>query len=139
MTDGTPDWHRPLGHTAAGALSSDTAQSPGMRRREAISGKLTGSERLWMGQTNVAGGARSSDHHHGDSETGIYVLSGHPVFVFAEDGRERRVETGPGDYVFVPPWVPHREENPGPEDAVIVLARTTQEAIVINLPGLTQS
>lgn len=138
MADGTPDWHRPLGHTAAAGLSSDTAQSPGMRRLEAISGKLTGSEELWMGQTHVAGGARSSDHHHGHSETGIYVLSGHPVFVFAEDGVERRVETSPGDYVFVPPWVPHREENPGPEEAVIVLARTTQEAIVVNLPGLVE-
>jgi uncharacterized RmlC-like cupin family protein len=86
----------------------------------------------------VTGGARSSDHHHGASETGIYVVSGHPVFVFAADGAERRVETSPGDYVFVPPWVPHREENPGPEEAVIVIARTTQEAIVVNLPGLVE-
>jgi uncharacterized RmlC-like cupin family protein len=136
QADGTPDWHRPLGHTPAGDLSGVTAQSPGMRRLEAISGRLTGSDDLWMGETHVVAGARSSDHHHGHSETGIYVLAGHPVFVFAEDGGERRVETSPGDYVFVPPWVPHREENPGPDEAVVVLARTTQEAIVVNLPGL---
>lgn len=133
---GTIDWHRPLRHTPAGALSSDTAQSGGMQRREAISGRRSGSEELWMGEAVVAAGARSSDHHHGRSETGIYVVAGSPVFVFAEGGAERRVETRPGDYVFVPPWVPHREENPGPEPAVVVLARTTQEAVVVNLPGL---
>jgi uncharacterized RmlC-like cupin family protein len=135
-TDGTLDWHRPLGHTPASGLSTDTAQSPGMARSEAISGRLHGSESLWMGQTRVAPGARSADHHHGSSETGIYVVSGHPVFVFNDGGAERRVETGPGDYVFVPPWVPHREENPAGEEAVVVLARSTQEAVVVNLPGL---
>jgi uncharacterized RmlC-like cupin family protein len=134
--DGTPDWHRPLGHTPAGSLSGDTAQSSGMRRLEAISGRRSGSKELWMGETHVGAGARSSDHHHGHSETGIYVVAGNPVFVFAEDGVERRVETKPGDYVFVPPWVPHREENPTGEDAVVVIARSTQEAIVVNLPGL---
>jgi uncharacterized RmlC-like cupin family protein len=134
--DGTPDWHRPLGYTSSADLSGDTAQSSGMRRFEAISGRLSGSEELWMGQAHVAGGARSADHHHGRAETGIYVVSGHPVFVFLEDGEEHRIETAPGDYVFVPPWVPHREENPGGGEAVVVLARTTQEGIVVNLPSL---
>ena len=79
----------------------------------------------------------SGDHHHGEAETGIYIVSGHPVFVFLEDDEERRVETGPGDYIYVPPYVPHREENPSPdEEAVVVLARSTQEGIVVNLPSL---
>jgi uncharacterized RmlC-like cupin family protein len=136
MSEGTSAWHRPLSHTAKDELSESTSQTPGMRRLEAISGKHGGSEVLWMGQTHVGGGARSGDHHHGESETGIYVVSGHPVFVFAEDGVERRIETEPGDYVFVPPFVPHREENPGDDEAVVVLARTTQEAIVVNLESL---
>jgi uncharacterized RmlC-like cupin family protein len=59
------------------------------------------------------------------------------VFVFLEHGEERRVQTGPGDYVYVPPFVPHREENPSPDEgAVVVLARSTQEGIVVNLPSL---
>jgi uncharacterized RmlC-like cupin family protein len=109
-----------------------------MQRFEAISGKLLGSTELWMGENYVAGGLRSADHHHGASETGIYVVSGNPVFVFLEDGEEKRIETSPGDYIFVPPWVPHREENPGDDQAVVVLARTTQEAIVVNLPSLSE-
>ena len=59
-----------------------------------------------------------------------------PVFVFAEDGEDVRLETSPGDYVFVPPYTPHREENPTDSDAVVVIARSSQEAIVVNLPGL---
>jgi uncharacterized RmlC-like cupin family protein len=56
-----------------------------------------------------------------------------------EVGEEVRLETSPGDYVFVPPFTPHREENPTAEDAVVVIARSSQEAIVVNLPGLTGS
>jgi uncharacterized RmlC-like cupin family protein len=124
-------------HIDGGSLSADTAQSSGMLREEAISGRTVGSDRLWMGRTTVAPAVSSADHHHGESETAIYVVSGHPEFVFLDGDEERRVRTNPGDYVYVPPFVPHREENPDPaSDAVVVIARTTQEAIVVNLPGL---
>jgi uncharacterized RmlC-like cupin family protein len=129
------DWHQPLRHIRAAELSTDTGQTPGMRRSEAVSSRTVGSERVWMGQSTVGPGAASGNHHHGDSETAIYVVSGHPVFVFAEDGQEVRLTPEPGDYVFVPPFVPHREENPADEEAVVVLARSSQEAIVVNLPG----
>jgi uncharacterized RmlC-like cupin family protein len=129
------DWHRPLRHVPAADLSSNTTQSSGMRRLEAVSGTTVGSEKVWMGQAHVGPGTNSGNHHHGDSETAIYVVSGHPVFVFAQDGNEVRLTPEPGDYVFVPPWTPHREENPGEEEAVVVLARSSQEAVVVNLPG----
>jgi uncharacterized RmlC-like cupin family protein len=119
----------------AGRLSIETAQTADMRRSEAISGVACGSRDLWMGETRLAPGARSAHHHHGHSETGIYVVSGAPVFVMSDGaGGERRLETAPGDYVYVPPYVPHREENPSNhEEAVVVIARTTQAAIVVNL------
>ena len=134
------DFHRRLHHIVPAGLSGSTAQTTGMTRVEAISGKTVGSAALWMGETHVAAATASDNHHHGESETAIYVVSGNPVFVFfdLDGGAERRLETKPGDYVFVPPWVPHREENPDPEnEAVVVIARTTQEAIVVNLPSLT--
>ncbi|MFJ5228686.1 cupin domain-containing protein [Kitasatospora sp. NPDC088391] len=138
--DGGPLRER-LHHVRADALDGDTAQSGGMRRFAAISGRTVGSEKLWMGQTHVAPATASSDHHHGESETAIHVVSGHPEFVFldrsTEPATEVRLRTGPGDYVFVPPYVPHREENPDPErEAVVVIARSTQEAVVVNLPSL---
>ena len=130
-------WHRPLAHVIAGALSGSTAQTPGMTRLEAISGRTVGSEKLWMGETHVAASTSSGDHHHGEAETAIYVVSGTPRFVFLEDGVERVIQTSPGDYVFVPPFTPHREENASVDTpAVVVIARTTQEGIVVNLPSL---
>ncbi|MGH3329223.1 MAG: cupin domain-containing protein [Streptomycetales bacterium] len=128
-----------LHHVRPGELSDETAQSAGMRRAAAISGDLTGARSIWMGRTVVRPATASANHHHGESETAIYVVSGNPVFVFREPvtGQERRLDTAPGDYVFVPPYVAHREENPSTEhEAVVVLARSTQEAIVVNLDAL---
>ena len=125
-----------IGHTPARSLGDHTSQTAGMSRFEAISGVRLGSRVLWMGENHMVPGARSGDHHHGDSETGIYVVRGCPVFVYFDGQTDRRVETGPGDYIYVPPFLPHREENPGGQEAVVVLARSTQEAIVVNLPDL---
>ena len=123
----------------SGETSGDTAQTSGMARSAAISGAQTGASSLWMGTTVMAPAARSGDHHHGASETGIYVVSGHPVFVFRDpaSGALARLETSPGDFVWVPPHAPHREENPDPgAAAVVVVARSTQEAIVVKVDGL---
>ncbi|MGH2820273.1 MAG: cupin domain-containing protein [Actinomycetota bacterium] len=126
-----------LHHVPAGSGSSATGQTPGMRRVAAISSQTVGSSAIFMGQTHVAPGTSSGPHHHGRSETGIYVVSGHPVFVYRDGQEQVRLETSPGDYVYVPPFVPHIEENPSSqEEAVVVVARSTQEAIVENLDGL---
>ncbi|WKU07168.1 cupin domain-containing protein [Micromonospora sp. HUAS LYJ1] len=137
-------FHRQLHRIAPTSLVEQTTQTSGMRRVEAISGKTVGARHLWMGQTHVPGATSSGNHHHGRSETAIFVVSGTPVFVFldleGDEPVETRIQTAPGDYVFVPPYVPHREENPDPDtEAVVVIARTTQEAIVVNLDGLSWS
>ena len=120
-------------------LSGATAQTAGMVRSAAISGDLVGAQSLWMGLTILPAGVTSGDHHHGESETGIYVVAGHPVFVYRDQGTGEliRLEAAPGDYVWVPPHVPHREENPSPDtEAVVVIARSTQEAVVVNVDAL---
>jgi uncharacterized RmlC-like cupin family protein len=121
----------------ASELSSATAQTAGMQRLAAITGGSVGSEKIWMGETWVSPETVSDNHHHGESETAIIVRSGNPEFVFHDGVEEVRFVTAPGDYIFVPPYVPHREENPDTDNpAVIVIARSTQEAIVVNLPAL---
>ena len=123
----------------SGELSGATAQTSGMIRSAAISGELTGAASLWMGRTDLPPGVTSGAHHHGESETGIYVVSGTPVFAWRDPdtGEVTQVEAHPGDYVWVPPWVPHLEENlSADEAAVVVIARSTQEAIVVNVPAL---
>jgi uncharacterized RmlC-like cupin family protein len=123
----------------SGELSGATGQTSGMIRLAAISGELTGAQSLFMGRTELPPGVTSGDHHHGHSETGIYVVAGTPVFVCRDPatGGLVRLDARPGDYVWVPPYVPHREENPSlDETAVIVIARSTQEAIVVNVAEL---
>ena len=120
-------------------LSGATAQTSGMLRAAAISGDLVGAQSLWMGRTVLPPGVSSGDHHHGESETGIYVAAGNPVFVFRDPGTGAivRLQTEPGDYVWVPPHARHREENPSADtEAVVVIARSTQEAIVVNVDTL---
>ncbi|MGH7904141.1 MAG: cupin domain-containing protein [Candidatus Dormibacteraceae bacterium] len=115
----------------------DTPQTSGMRRLAAISGATVGAEGIWMGRTHVPSGTASGAHHHGRSETAIFVLAGRPVFIYRDGVREVRLESAPGDFVYVPPFVPHIESNlESDEEAVVIIARTTQEAIVENLPSL---
>lgn len=124
-------------HVRSSEISSDTAQSEGMRRFAALSGRSVGAEKLWMGETHVAPETASANHHHGDSETAIYVRSGHPEFVFHDGVQEVRICAQPGDYIFIPPYLPHREENPDPTTpAEVVIARSAQEPIVVDLPRL---
>ena len=134
---GRGDLRSRLHHVRGADLDADTAQTEGMQRLAAISGERVGSAKIWTGETRVAPATASDNHHHGESETSIYVVRGHPEFVFHDGTEEVRIKTEPGDYIFVPPYVPHREENPDPdEEAVVVIARSTQEAIVVNLPEL---
>lgn len=127
-----------LYHIPAEACTAGTAQTLGMTRLAAISGAAVGAQAIWMGQTRVAPGATSGPHHHGHSETGIYVVSGMPAFIYLDGDHEVRLQTKPGDYVYVPPFVPHIEANPSPDvEAIVVIARSTQEAVVENLDSLS--
>jgi len=110
-----------------------TAQTPGMKREAAISAGLCGSAGLWMGTAVNAPGAASGAHHHGTNESGIYILRGRVRFRWGER-LEHFTDTGPGDFVFVPPFEVHTEENlDADEEAELLLARSSQEAIVVNV------
>ncbi len=119
------------------ALRVHHVRAEEMDGHAALSGTTVGSKRLWMGLVENPPASTTDNHHHGDSEAGIYVVRGHPVFVYHDGTNEVRLAAHPGDFVLVPPFVPHREENPDPtEPAVVVIARTTQEPIKISVPEL---
>jgi uncharacterized RmlC-like cupin family protein len=115
--------------------SGATAQTPGKARAEAISGRTVGAQHLWMGTAVAPAGAVSAVHHHGPGETGIYVLRGRTTLFFGEGLRER-LDLQAGDFAFVPAWAIHAEGNLGAEAAEVVLARSTPEAIAVDLPDL---
>ncbi len=116
--------------------TSETAQTGGMARTAALAAATVGSQGLWMGLTRVEPDTSSAAHHHGHSETGIYVVEGTPVFSYREGADIVELHAAPGDFVYVPPFVAHVESNVGDTKAVVVIARSTQEAIVENLEAL---
>ncbi|MFI1584637.1 cupin domain-containing protein [Embleya sp. NPDC020630] len=117
-----------LRHIRAGG-----AEGPGA----VISGGTVGSRKLWMGLVVNPPSSATDNHHHGDSEAGVYVVSGHPLYFYHDGTQEVCIEAGPGDFLHVPPFVPHREENPDPNEPVVaVIARTTQEPIKVSVPEL---
>ncbi len=111
-----------------------TAQTPGMKREAGISDRLSGSNGLWMGTAVNAPGQNSGAHHHGPNESGIYILRGRVRFRWG--GKlEHVVDTEPGDFVFVPPYEVHLEENLDTAgEAELLLARNAQEQVVVNVP-----
>jgi uncharacterized RmlC-like cupin family protein len=105
-----------------------------MRREAGISAKLSSSRGLWMGTAVNDPGQSSGAHHHGENESGIYILRGRVRFRWGPN-LEHVADTGPGDFIFVPPYEVHLEENLDPEnEAELLLARNSQEQVVVNVP-----
>jgi len=133
-----PDWEKHgLRIVRAGELGTETAQTVGMSRAEAISHARVGAQKLWAGTVVVHPNAKTGPHHHGELETVIYVVRGRARFRWG-DHLEFVDEAGPGDFVYVPPYVPHQELNARtdmPVEAVVV--RSGQEPIVVNLDILS--
>src|SRR5277367_3221512 len=110
-----------------------TAQTTGMRRLAAISHNLVGSEALWAGVMLAEPDSTSAVHHHGPLETVVYVLSGQSKVRWGSR-LEHEADLEPGDFLFIPPYMPHQEINPSPDQATQwVVVRNGQEAIVVNL------
>lgn len=117
----------------AGALDTNTPQTEGMRRAAAITNASAGSQALWAGTVDILAGAKTGTHHHGALESIIYVVSGQARMRWGER-LEFVAEAGAGDFIFVPPYVPHQESNASETEVLAcVLVRSDQEPVVVNL------
>lgn len=117
----------------AGELDCNTPQTPGMSRAAAITYASAGANKLWAGTVVVDPDAKTGAHHHGELETVLYIVRGRARFRWG-DQLEYVEEAGPGDFIFVPPWVPHQEINARPDEPVeAVVVRSGQDPIVVNL------
>lgn len=114
-------------------LDPNTAQTPGMDRKSAIDFARVGAQKLWAGTVSIRPNAKTGAHHHGYLESIIYVLRGRARMRWGER-LEYMAEAGPGDFIFVPPFVPHQEINAGTDQTLeCVLVRSDNEAVVVNL------
>ena len=117
----------------AGSLDTNTAQTPGMNRAAAINFARVGAQKLWAGTVHIHPNAKTGAHHHGPLESVIYVVKGRARMRWGEK-LEFVAEAGPGDFIYVPPFVPHQEINASPDQTLeCVLVRSDGEAVAINL------
>ena len=114
-------------------LDTNTPQTPGMNRAAAIDFARVGAQKLWAGTVHIHAGAKTGAHHHGPLESVIYVIRGRARMRWGES-LEFTAEAGPGDFIYVPPFVPHQEINASPDETLeCVLVRSDNEAVVVNL------
>ena len=118
--------------TRGGLEDANTANSGGAVRVSGVSIQHTPARRLWFGKVHNDPGYRSVTHHHGEAETGGYVLSGKARIYFGEKF-EDYVDMETGDWVFVPPFMPHIECNRSRSEPLTWLTTRTPENIVVNL------
>ena len=117
----------------ADQLDPNTAQTPGMDRAAAINFARVGAQKIWAGTVKIHANAKTGAHHHGHLESVIYVLKGQARMRWGER-LEYVAEAGPGDFIFVPPYVPHQEINASTHETLeCVLVRSDNEAVVVNL------
>ena len=114
-------------------LDTNTPQTQGMNRAAAITHARAGAEKLWAGTVTIHPKAKTGAHHHGSLESVIYVVSGKARMRWG-DALEFMAEAGPGDFIYVPPYVPHQEINASDEEPLsCVLVRSGQDPVVVNL------
>jgi uncharacterized RmlC-like cupin family protein len=134
MTSDAADWRASgIRIVCHGQLDPRTAQSPGMHREAAISRASAGAQKIWAGTVTIQPGAQTGPHHHGHLESVIYVLRGRARMRWG-DRLEFASEAGPGDFIYVPPHVPHQEINASQDEPLsCVVVRSDQEPVVVNL------
>ncbi|MFL6799788.1 MAG: cupin domain-containing protein [Xanthobacteraceae bacterium] len=129
-----PKWkHDGVRVVPGSSLDSNTAQTPGMDRKAAINYARVGAQKIWAGTVSIKPDAKTGAHHHGELESVIYVVRGKARMRWGEQ-LEFVAEAGPGDFIFVPPFVPHQEINASPHEPLeCVVIRSDNEAVVVNL------
>lgn len=124
--------------TRAGQEVGDTAQSGGAVRISGVSIQHTPATKIWFGKVMNEPGYRSLPHHHGEAETGGYVLEG-KARIFFGDKYSEFLDMSEGDFVFVPPLMPHVEVNMSTTERLVWLTTRTPDNIVVNLPEVDDS
>ena len=114
-------------------LDTNVPSTPGMNRAAAINFARVGAQKLWAGTVNIKPDAKTGAHHHGHLESIIYVVKGKARMRWGEK-LQFTAEANPGDFIFIPPYVPHQEINASSDETLeCVLVRSDNEAVVVNL------
>lgn len=131
-------WDKVPQVTRSGEEDTRTLSSGDCIRVSGVGPQHTEATKIWFGEVSNKPGYRSLPHHHGEAETGGYVVRGRARIYFGEDYAQW-LDMAPGDWVFVPPFMPHVEANMSVTDDLIWLTTRTPDNIVIDLPEVDDS
>jgi uncharacterized RmlC-like cupin family protein len=101
-----------------------------------ISGQTTNATGLSMHLVVIPPGARAEPHIHIGYETGIYVLEGQVLTRWGH-ALENEVTSAAGDFLFIPPDVPHEAINLSttePARAVVARNHPSEQDLVEPYP-----
>jgi uncharacterized RmlC-like cupin family protein len=114
-------------------LDGNVPSTPGMDRKAAINFARVGAQKLWAGTVHIHPNAKTGAHHHGPLESVIYVVKGRARMRWG-NALEFTAEAGPGDFIYVPPYVPHQEINASEDETLeCVLCRSDGQAVAVNM------
>jgi uncharacterized RmlC-like cupin family protein len=128
------DWkHDGVRVVRSDQLDGNVPSTPGMNRKAAINFARVGAQKLWAGTVHIHPNAKTGAHHHGPLESVIYVVKGRARMRWG-NALEFTAEAGPGDFIYVPPFVPHQEINASEDETLeCVLCRSDGQAVAVNM------
>lgn len=105
-----------------------------------LSESTAGTQNLSMMLVRIPPGGKAEPHYHEGFEAGIYILEGKVDNLYGE-GLKESVVTEKGDFLFIPPGVPHQPVNlSDTEPALAIVSRniaSEQEPVVLYDPKQT--
>jgi uncharacterized RmlC-like cupin family protein len=100
-----------------------------------ISKETVGAEVLFLGLVTLPPGERTKAHIHSLHESAFYMLSGEELELWTGDQLEHREVAGPGDFLYIPPKVPHVAVNRSETTPAVFIGvrneSTAQESVVM--------
>lgn len=104
---------------------------------EGISAQSAGSQHLCMHLVVIPPGGRAVAHYHNGYETAIYIMKGRAETKYGENLEQSSINEA-GDFIFIPPNLPHMPVNLSEtEEVIAVVARNDpneQESVVLYNP-----
>jgi uncharacterized RmlC-like cupin family protein len=117
------------------SLKGHAGQNADMERIIAVSHDTVGSENLYSSIVTTGPGGRTEIHHHGECETSIYILKGRARF-YSGEGLRDITDADEGDFIYVPAYEVHVEENASDtEQLVVLLSRNCAGSVVHYVDG----
>lgn len=116
-----------------GGMVADNAASAGGSSGGLSRGTAASAGGMWMGVSVLPPGHASVAHHHAGQTTIVCIISGSMRFLVDGPAGEEDFTAGPGSIAVIPGGLVHREQNPGTEECICVVARNDEKPTVVNV------